>query len=43
MIYVKNSLQATVQLSKSVPKQFELLVLKIELSKNCVLTVAGCY
>ncbi len=42
-IYVKNSLLATVHLSKSVPKQFELLVLKIELSQNCVLTVAGCY
>ncbi len=34
-IYVKNSLLATIQLSKSVPKQFELLVLKIELSQNC--------
>ncbi len=38
-IYVKNCLLATVQLSKSVPKQFELLMLKIELSQNCVLTV----
>ena len=42
-IYVKNTFQATVQLSKSVPKQFELLVLKVEFTKSCVMTVGGCY
>lgn len=42
-IYVKNSLLATVQLSKSVPRQFKLLVLKTELLQNYVLTVVGCY
>lgn len=42
-IYVKNTFQATVQLSKSVPKQFELLILKIELMKKCAIAVAGCY
>lgn len=42
-IYVKNTFQATVPLSKSVPKQFELLILKIELMKSCAIFVAGCY
>ena len=42
-IYIKNTFQATVQLSKSVPKQFELLILKVESTKSCVISVAGCY
>uniref|UniRef100_A0A8C7RJN6 Reverse transcriptase domain-containing protein n=1 Tax=Oncorhynchus mykiss TaxID=8022 RepID=A0A8C7RJN6_ONCMY len=42
-IYCKDSLQSSVLLSRSVPKQFELLLLKIHLSKNKSLTVAACY
>jgi exonuclease III len=33
-IYCRVSLQSSVLLSRSVPKQFELLVLKIHLSRN---------
>ena len=42
-IYCKDSLQSSVLLSRSEPKQFELLLLKIHLSKNKSLTVAACY
>ena len=42
-IYCRNSLQSSVLLSRSVPKKFELLLLKIQLSKNKSLTVAACY
>uniref|UniRef100_A0A674E5U0 Reverse transcriptase domain-containing protein n=1 Tax=Salmo trutta TaxID=8032 RepID=A0A674E5U0_SALTR len=42
-IYCRDSLQSSVLLSRSVPKQFELLLLKIHLSKNKSLTVAACY
>lgn len=42
-IYAKNSFQATVLLSKSVPKQYELLVLKVEFTKSCIMTIVGCY
>jgi exonuclease III len=42
-IYCRDSLQSSVLLSRSVPKQFELLLLKIQLSKNKSLTVAACY
>lgn len=42
-IYCKDSLQCSVILSKSVSKQFELLLLKISLSRNHSITVAGCY
>ena len=35
--------QSSFLLSRSVPKQFELLLLKIHLSKNKSLTVASCY
>uniref|UniRef100_A0A674BCQ0 Reverse transcriptase domain-containing protein n=1 Tax=Salmo trutta TaxID=8032 RepID=A0A674BCQ0_SALTR len=42
-IYCRDSLQCSVLLSRSVPKQFELLLLKIHLSKNKSLTVAACY
>uniref|UniRef100_A0A8C7Q8L7 Reverse transcriptase domain-containing protein n=1 Tax=Oncorhynchus mykiss TaxID=8022 RepID=A0A8C7Q8L7_ONCMY len=42
-IYCKDCLQSSVLLSRSVPKQFELLLLKIHLSKNKSLTVAACY
>ena len=42
-IYCRDSLQSSVILSRSVPKQFELLLLKIYLSRNKFLTVATCY
>ena len=42
-IFVKEHLQCSVSLSKAVPKQFELLVLKLKLSKNFSLSVAVCY
>ena len=42
-LYVKNHLQCTVSLSKSVPKLLELLVLKIKLCNNFSLSVAVCY
>jgi hypothetical protein len=42
-IYCRDILQSSVLLSRSVPKQFELLLLKINLSKNKSLTVAACY
>ena len=37
------SLQNSVILSRSVPKQFELLILKMNLFRNKSLTVAACY
>ena len=37
------SLQSNVILSRSIPKQFELLIKKITLSRNKSLTVAACY
>jgi hypothetical protein len=42
-IYCKDNLQSSVLLSKSVPQKFELLLLKIHLSRNKSLTVAACY
>jgi exonuclease III len=42
-IYCRDGLQSSVLLSRSVPKQFELLLLKIHLSRNKSLTVAACY
>ena len=42
-IYSRDSLQSSVILSRSMPKQFELLILKINLSRNKSLTVAACY
>lgn len=42
-IFVKDHVQCSVTLSKSVPKQFELLMLKLQLSKNFTLSVAVCY
>ena len=42
-IYCRNSLLSSVLLSRSVPKQFELLLLKIHLSRNKSLTAAACY
>ena len=42
-LYVKDHLQCTVALSKSVPKLLELLVLKIKLCNNFSLSVAVCY
>jgi hypothetical protein len=42
-IYCRDSLQSIPLLSRSVPKQFELLLLKIHLSRNKSLTVAACY
>ncbi|XP_052326585.1 uncharacterized protein LOC118398350 [Oncorhynchus keta] len=42
-IYCRERLQSSVLLSRSLPKQFELLLLKIHLSKNKSLTFATCY
>ena len=42
-IYCKDSLQSSILLSRSVPKQFEHLLLKMHLSRNKSLTVAACY
>ena len=42
-IFTKNHLQCLVVSTKSVPKQFDLLVLSIKLSNSSLLTVAGCY
>jgi exonuclease III len=42
-IYCRDSLQSSVILSRSVPKQLELLLLKICLSRNKSLTIAACY
>ena len=42
-IYCRDSLQSFVLLSRYVPKQFELLPLKIHLSRNKSLTVVACY
>lgn len=42
-IYCRDKLQSSVILSRSVPKQFELLLLKIQLSRNKAITVAACY
>ena len=41
-IYTNNTFQTTV-ISKSVPKQYELIVLKVEFTKGCVMTIVGCY
>ena len=41
-IYCRDNLQSPVLLSRSVPKQFELLLLKIQLSKYKSLTIAAC-
>ena len=40
-IYAKNTFQTTVLVSKSVPKQYELLVLKVEFTKGCVMKNSG--
>ncbi|XP_052349929.1 uncharacterized protein LOC127915120 [Oncorhynchus keta] len=42
-VYCRDSLQSNVILSRSIPKQFQLLILKITLSRNKSLTVAACY
>ena len=42
-IYCRDSLQSSVILSRSMPKQFEIFLLKIHLSRNKSLTVATCY
>ena len=42
-IYCRDSLQSSVILFRSVPKQSELLLLNIHLSRNKSLTVAACY
>jgi exonuclease III len=42
-IYCRESLQSSVILSRSMPKQFELILLKMNLSRNKSLTVAVCY
>ena len=42
-IFTKDHLQCSVVSTTSVPKQFDLLVLSIKLSKSSLLTFAGCY
>ncbi|CAB1343271.1 unnamed protein product [Coregonus sp. 'balchen'] len=42
-IFTQEHLQCSVFSTKSVPKQFDLLVLSIKLSNSYLLTVAGCY
>ncbi len=42
-IYSKEHLHCTIALAKSIPKQFELLVIQVRLSNNFSFTVAGCY
>lgn len=42
-IYSKTKFRTNVLLSESVCKRFEMLALKIEVSKDCLLTVVGCY
>ena len=42
-IFTKDHLQCSVVSTKSVPKQFDLLVLGIELSNSSLLSVAVCY
>ena len=42
-IFTKDHLQCSVVSSKSVPKEFDLLVLSIKLSNSSLLTVAGCF
>ena len=42
-IFTNNHLQGSVVSTKSVPKQFDLLVLSIKLSNISLLTDAGCY
>jgi exonuclease III len=42
-IYCRDSLQSSVILSRSMPKQFELLILNMNLSRKKSLTVATCY
>ena len=42
-IFTKEHLQCLVISTKSRPKQFDLLVLRIKLSNSYFLTVAGCY
>ena len=41
-IYCRESLQSSVILSRSMPKQFELLLLKIHLSRHRSLNVVAC-
>jgi hypothetical protein len=42
-IFTKDHLQWSVDSTKSVPKQFDLMVLSITLSNSSLLTVSGCY
>ena len=42
-IYSKEHLHCSVVYSKSIPKQFDLLVIQIRLAHNLSITVAGCY
>ena len=42
-IFTKDHLQCSVVSTKSVPIQFDLLVLSINISNSSLLTVAGCY
>ncbi len=40
---MKEHLQSSIVFRKSIPKQFDLLILNIKPTKNSSLTVAGCY
>lgn len=42
-IYVRNTFCVSSLVSKSIPKQFEILALNIEVSKGQPVTVVGCY
>uniref|UniRef100_A0A3B3HCE9 Reverse transcriptase domain-containing protein n=1 Tax=Oryzias latipes TaxID=8090 RepID=A0A3B3HCE9_ORYLA len=42
-IYVKSRFEASTVMSKSIPKQLELLVLNVKLAKSLSITVVGCY
>ncbi|KAF3858970.1 hypothetical protein F7725_021369 [Dissostichus mawsoni] len=43
VIFTKEHLQCSIATSKSVPKQFDLLIVNIKLANSSTLTVAGCY
>lgn len=42
-IFVKEHLHSSIVFRKSIPKQFDLLILNIKLTMNSTMTVAGCY
>ena len=42
-IFVKEHLQSSIVIRKSIPKQFDLLILNVKLTMNSTITFAGCY